>query len=246
MRRCWAISQSLPAAPLLSIVSRSRPLLSSTPTPLACSFLKSIGVWLACSLLCPPVWVSDVCTSMSALLSLPPTPPPHPSGSSERWAQLGVLRQPPTSYLVHTFFFLFCHVVMSDSATPWTAACQAALSFTISQSLLKLMFPESVLPSDHHILCHPCLLPSVFPSIRVFSNESALYTQRCLYVSAVPPVHPDSLSALPHSHICSLCLCLYSCHWFILALISNQLQSHQYFSITALAKLDSTHFLFYP
>ena len=51
-------------------------------------------------------------------------------------------------------------------ATPWTAACQASLSFTISQSLLKLMSIESVMLSDHHILCHPfLLLPSIFPSI---------------------------------------------------------------------------------
>ena len=60
-------------------------------------------------------------------------------------------------------------------ATPWTAAYQASLSF-ISQSLLKLTFIESVMPSNHLILCHPLLLlPSISPSIRVFSNESALH-----------------------------------------------------------------------
>ena len=60
-------------------------------------------------------------------------------------------------------------------ATPWTAACQASLSITSSQSLLKLMFIESVMPSNHLILRHPLfLLPSIFPSIRVFSNESIL------------------------------------------------------------------------
>ena len=64
---------------------------------------------------------------------------------------------------------------MSDSATSWTAACQAPLSLTISWSLLKCMFIESVMPSNHLILCHPFfLLPSIFPSIRVFSNDSAL------------------------------------------------------------------------
>ena len=58
-------------------------------------------------------------------------------------------------------------------------ACQASLSFTISWSLLKVMFIESVMPSNHLILCHPLLLmPSIFPCIRVFSNESALYI-RC-------------------------------------------------------------------
>ena len=60
-------------------------------------------------------------------------------------------------------------------ATPWTTARQASLSFTISRSLLKLMSIESVMPSHHLIPCHsPFLLPSIFPSIRVFSNEPAL------------------------------------------------------------------------
>ena len=59
--------------------------------------------------------------------------------------------------------------------TPWTAACQASLSFTISLSLLKLMSTELMMPSNHLILCHPLLhLPSIFPSIRVFSNELGL------------------------------------------------------------------------
>ena len=60
-------------------------------------------------------------------------------------------------------------------ATPWTAAYQASLSITNSWSLLRLTFSESVMPSNHLIVCHPpLLLPSIFPSIRVFSNESAL------------------------------------------------------------------------
>ena len=59
--------------------------------------------------------------------------------------------------------------------TPWTAACQASLSFTVSQNLLRLMSIELVMPSNHLILCHPLpLLLSFFPSIGVFSNESAL------------------------------------------------------------------------
>ena len=60
-------------------------------------------------------------------------------------------------------------------ANPWTAACQASLSVTSSQSLLKLMSIESVMPSNYLILCHPLLLlPSIFPSIRVFSSELVL------------------------------------------------------------------------
>ena len=61
--------------------------------------------------------------------------------------------------------------------TPWTAKCQASLSITNSQSLLKLVSIESLMPSNHlcHFLCHPLLLlPSIFPSIRVFSSESVL------------------------------------------------------------------------
>ena len=67
---------------------------------------------------------------------------------------------------------------------PWTSACQASLSFTISQSLLKLMSIELVMPSNHLILCHPLLfLPSIFPSIRVFSSESALCFRQPKYCS---------------------------------------------------------------
>ena len=63
-----------------------------------------------------------------------------------------------------------------DFVTPWTAARQPSLSITNSQSLLKLMSIESVMPSSHLILCHPLLLPlSIFASIRVFSHESVLH-----------------------------------------------------------------------
>ena len=74
---------------------------------------------------------------------------------------------------------------------PWTAACQASLSITNSWSLLKLMSIESVMPSNHLILCRPLLLPpSIFPSIRVFSNESVLYT-RCEYWSFSFSISPS-------------------------------------------------------
>ena len=78
------------------------------------------------------------------------------------------------------FFYPYIAVVQLLShvwlfVTPWTAAHQASLSFTISQSLLKLMSIESVIPTNHLILCHPLLcLSSIFPSIRVFSNELVL------------------------------------------------------------------------
>ena len=104
--------------------------------------------------------------------------------------------------------------------TPWTAACQASLSFTISQSLLKLMPFQLVMPSNHLILCHPILLlPSTFPSIRVFSSESALCIRWPKYRSF--SIHPSNeysglisfridwfdllalqgtLKSLPHNH----------------------------------------------
>ena len=77
-------------------------------------------------------------------------------------------------------------------ATPWTAACQASLSFTNSQSLLKLMFIESVMPSSHLILCRPLLLASIFPSIRVFSNESVLRIRWPKYWSFSFSIRPSN------------------------------------------------------
>ena len=70
---------------------------------------------------------------------------------------------------------LLSRSVVSDSVQPWTTALQASLSLAVSKSLLKRVSIESVMPSSHLILCHPLLLlPSIFPSIRVISNESAL------------------------------------------------------------------------
>ena len=78
-------------------------------------------------------------------------------------------------------------------ATPWTAARQASLSITSSWSLLKLMSIESVMPSNHLILCHPLLLPSsIFPSIRVFSNESVLPIRWPKYWSFSYSISPSS------------------------------------------------------
>ena len=74
--------------------------------------------------------------------------------------------------------------VVCDSLTPWTAANQASLSIINSQSLLNLMSIQSVMPSNHLILSRPLLLPpSIFPSIRVYSNESVLHIRRPKYWS---------------------------------------------------------------
>ena len=78
-------------------------------------------------------------------------------------------------------------------AIPWTAACQASLSITSSQSLLKLVSIESVMPSNHLILCHPLLLlPSIFPSIRVFSSESVLHLRWPKYWSFRVSISPSN------------------------------------------------------
>ena len=83
-------------------------------------------------------------------------------------------------------------------ATPWTAARQASLSITNCRSLPKLMSTESVMPSNHLILCHSLfLLPSIFPSIRVFSNESALRIRwQSIGVSASTSVLPMNVQSI--------------------------------------------------
>ena len=111
---------------------------------------------------------------------------------------------------------LSCSVV-SDSATPWTAARQVSLLFTISQSLLRLMFIESVMPSNHLILCHPLLLlPSIFPSIRVFSNELAL----CI---RWPKYWNFSFSISPSSEYPGLIS--FRINWFDLLVVQGTLKS---------------------
>ena len=78
-------------------------------------------------------------------------------------------------------------------ATPWTAACQASLSITNSQSLLKLMSIQLVMPSNHLILCRPLLLPpSIFPSIRIFSSESVLHIRWPKYWSFSFSISPSN------------------------------------------------------
>ena len=96
----------------------------------------------------------------------------------------------------HLFVFFYCSVQLLShvrlSATPWTAACQAPLSITNSQSLLKLMSIESVMTCNHLILCCPfLLLPSIFPSIRVFSNKSVLYIRWPKYWSFSFTISPS-------------------------------------------------------
>ena len=102
------------------------------------------------------------------------------------------------------------------SATPWTAARQASLSITNSQTLLKLMSIESVMPSNHLILCRPLLLPSIFPSIRVFSNESVLHIRW-------PQYWGFSFSISPSNEYSGLMS--FRIDWFVLLAVQGTLKS---------------------
>ena len=122
------------------------------------------------------------------IYSLPPEPPSCPSRLSQS-TDLGSL--------CHTAGSQFSSVQSLSCvwlfATPWTAARQASLSITNSWSLLKLMSMESVMPFNRLILCHPLLLlPSIFPSIRVFSNESVLHIRWPKYWSFSFNISPSS------------------------------------------------------
>ena len=125
-------------------------------------------------------------------------------------------------------------------ATMWTSASQASLSFTISQGLLKLMSIESVMPSNHLILCCPLLfLPSIFPSIRVFSNESILHIRGPKYWSFSFSISPSN----EYSGLIFLRI-----DWFDLlavqgilqSLLEHQIQKHQFFR-TQIALWSNCH-----
>ena len=100
-------------------------------------------------------------------------------------------------YHIELYYYQFSSVQLLSHvqlfATPWTAALQAALSITNSRSLLKLMSIESVMPSNHLIFCHPLLLPhSIFPNIKIFSNESVLCVRWSKYWSFSFSISPSN------------------------------------------------------
>ena len=114
-------------------------------------------------------------------------------------------------------------------AAPWTAECQDSLSFTISRSLLKLMSMHSVMPSKL-ILCHPFLLPPlIFPSIRVFSNESALHIRWLKYWSFSYSINPSN----EYSGLISFRTGLISLQSKGLSRVfsNTTVQKHQFFSV---------------
>ena len=111
---------------------------------------------------------------------------------------------------------------MSDSLTPWTTAHQASLSFTISWSLLKLMSIESAIPSNHLILyCPLLLLPSIFPSIKVFSSESTLHIRWPKYWSFSFSISPSS----EYSGLNSFRMDWF--HFAVQGALSDSLQPHE-------------------
>ena len=118
----------------------------------------------------------------------------RPSGQCYRtWASSILKLDFP---LICLFLTNCCCLVAQSCLTlcdPWTAACQASLSFTISWSLLKLMSIELIMPSNHLILCYPLLLlPSIFTSIRVFSNKLALCSRWPKYWSFSFSISPSN------------------------------------------------------
>ena len=108
----------------------------------------------------------------------------------------------------------FSHVQLF--ATPWTAACKASLSITYSQSFLKLMSIALVMPSKHRIFCHPLLLlPSVFPSIRFFSKESALCIRCPKYWSFSFSISPSNKYSGLISFRIDWFVCLFVCFLWV-------------------------------
>ena len=121
--------------------------------------------------------------------------------------------------------------------TPWTAAHQASLSFTISQSLLKFIFIELMMLSNHFILYHPLLLPSIFPSIMVFSNESTLPMRWPKYWSL--GISPSS----EYSRLISFRISwfdLLDVQWTLKSTPASQVQRHRFF-VTLPFLLSSSH-----
>ena len=129
----------------------------------------------------------------------------------------------------------FSHSVVSDSATPWAAARQASLSITNSWSLPKPMSIVWVMPSNHLILCHPLLLLlSIFPSIRVFSNESALHIRWSKYWSFSFNISPSN----EHPGLIS-----FRMDWLDLLAVQGTLKSLQHHSSKASILWRSAFFI---
>ena len=140
-------------------------------------------------------------------------------------------------YLLAKWLVCYCSVAKSCPlfATPWTAACKVSLSFSISQSLLKLTSIESLMPSNHLILCCPLLLlPSIFPSVRVFSNVSVLHIRWPEYWSFSFSISPSS----EYSGLIS-----FRMDWLDLFAVQGTPKSFQPHSLKASVLYHSTFFI---
>ena len=142
---------------------------------------------------------------------------------SERWLPYCLFKKDIKKFHLVQFS---CSVVF-DSETPWTAAWQASLSITNSWSLLKLMSIKSVMPSNHLILCRPLLLlPSIFPSIRVFSKESVLYIRSSKYWSFSFTISPSN----GYSGLISFRMRILQSKGLSRVFSNTTVQKHQFFS----------------
>ena len=130
------------------------------------------------------------------IVNLPPTSYPTHSFRCYRALDLSSLCYTANFHWQSNWTYQFSSVQSLSHVrlfvTPWTAAHQASLSNTNCRSLLKLMSIELVMPSNHLILCYPLLLPSIFPRIRVFSNESALHMRWPKYWSYSFNISPSN------------------------------------------------------
>ena len=163
------------------------------------------GTWVLSHFSCVQLFVTLWTVTHQALLSMGfsrqecwsgwSCPPPGSSWPRDlvHWQASSLPLAPPGKPLMHGFLLLFSHSVVSPSLQPHGPTHRGSLSFTISQSLLKLMSIEFVIPSNHLVLCLPLLLlPSIFPSIRVSSNELALCIRWPKYWSFSVSISPSN------------------------------------------------------
>ena len=164
-------------------------------------------------------------------------------GITEAWVLILPSLSSCVIFPVPQLLLFSCYVWLL--VTPQTAAHQASLSFTVSKSLLKLMFTESVMPSNYLFLsCPLLLLPSIFPSIRVFSSESVLHIRWPKYWSFSFSTSPSN----EYSRLISFrkdWLDILAVQGTLKSLLQHQLQKHQFFSVQ-LSSQSNSHIHTWP
>ena len=229
LSRLWIVS--------VQLLSRVR--LFATPWTAACQ--ASLSITNSQSLL-KLMSIESVMPSNHLILCCPPFIPPSIFPNSRIFSNESVLCirwpkywsfsfsiSPSNEYSVDQFSSVQSVSCVRLFATPWTAAHQASQSITNSQSLLKLMSTESVMQSSHLILCHPlCHLPAIFPSIRVFSNESVIHIRWPKYWSFNFSISPSS----EYSGLISFRIDCYdplAVQGTLESLLQTTVQKHQFF-----------------